>query len=118
MGWNDHPMKFCQSGSMVSNVLNVILWTCFSERSQVNGKSWLSILKAVHGDWHITKKDEFPAGPKYLLTVTSRCSVTSTVKAGKMTCVCLEYSFQCFYSSKFFLPIYSVLQTDILSVAK
>lgn len=67
LGQNEHPMKSCQSYRMAHNLWNVILWTCFSERSRVNGKSWLIFLKAIHGDWYITKKEEFPSRFKIFL---------------------------------------------------
>lgn len=66
----------------------------------------------------ILLKDEFPAELKYLLRVTSKCSVTSTVKAGKMTCFLPEVLSNVFIPQNSFSPLYSSFQTDILSVAK
>lgn len=90
------------------NLLNVILGTYFSERSQVNGKSWLIILKAVHGDWHIMKKEEFLSRSKYFFRVNPRCPLTAIVKSGKDNGFWLQIPF----------PILSlpILLTNIFSV--
>lgn len=90
LGHNAHPMKFSQSFRMAHNLWKVILWTCFSERSRVNGKSWLIILKAVHSDWYITKRKNFQPESNYFFRVTSRYPVIFIVTAVKTTFFWLE----------------------------
>lgn len=64
----------------------------------------------------LLKRRNLQADPKYFFRVTSKCSVTSIVKSGKITYFCLKHPFQFSYYSQFFSLIYSSFQIDILSV--